>query len=583
MKKLISGSIIGLLLFILSGCNDKEFLKEQPSTFYTIDNIFTTPAQVNQALIAVYQHHRVMLANSGGDVTNFFWKSNGTDVIDISYSELGKSMNNFSVVGPNTAVYRDLFNSFYKLINKANLVLYAADQVTWPSATEKAYVIAQARFFRAFAHCNLAELWGAVPIATQVYDEPRYDFAREPRATVYQYCIDELRAIESELPVTTAEGGRIVRGAAQHFLCELYLALGIQLAAEGKAAESKTAYDNSITYANKVIDGGTYSLMNARFGTRKNETNVVINILKNGVDTPSGKVDTIQFTANYFWDLFQNGNVNYQEGNKECIWAIQCDYAAAKAEDGYALLAYPRQYGSDIRDASAGNILGVLEDVGGRGIKSQIPTFYWRETIWADKWGTDMRNTDICLRRRFKGNVPGKPYYLKDVPWSLLYDTKEHTTMNFPISCKITTDKFEGLADGQNRSNIFRDEYAIRLPETILLRAEAKQRNGDKSGAAADVNLLRNRAKCTYLVTAADMDDEFNTILDERARELTYEEHRWNTLLRMGGTIAVDRLKKYMMYDELKPSLTKDFNLLPIPQSILDVNRGNKWEQNPGW
>ena len=35
------------------------------------------------------------------------------------------------------------------------------------------------------------------------------------------------------------------------------------------------------------------------------------------------------------------------------------------------------------------------------------------------------------------------------------------------------------------------------------------------------------------------MDDNFNMILDERCRELMYEEQRWNTLLRMRGTIAV--------------------------------------------
>src|SRR3546814_1345101 len=70
---------------------------------------------------------------------------------------------------------------------------------------------------------------------------------------------------------------------------------------------------------------------------------------------------------------------------------------------------------------------------------------------------------------------------------------------------------------------------------------EAKQRLGNKPGAAADINLLRARAQCGYLVTAADMDDDFSLILDERARELVYEECRWNTLLRMGNDIAVER------------------------------------------
>ena len=153
----------------------------------------------------------------------------------------------------------------------------------------------------------------------------------------------------------------------------------------------------------------------------------------------------------------------------------------------------------------------------------------------------------------------------------------------YPVSCKIATDKYTGLADGQDRSNLFRDEYIIRLPETILLRAEAKQRLGNKAGAAADINLLRQRAQCSRLVTAADMDDNFNTILDERARELLYEECRWNTLLRMGSTVAVDRIREYAYWPETQATLTFDYNLWPIPQTVIDTNKDIVLGQNPGW
>ncbi|MPM42456.1 hypothetical protein SDC9_89121 [bioreactor metagenome] len=152
-----------------------------------------------------------------------------------------------------------------------------------------------------------------------------------------------------------------------------------------------------------------------------------------------------------------------------------------------------------------------------------------------------------------------------------------------PISCKVTTDKFTGLSDGEDMSYLFRDDYFIRLPETILLRAEAKQRSGDKAGAAADINLLRARAQCSYLITASDMDDNFNMILDERARELMYEESRWNTLLRMGGTTAVDRIRKYAYWPVAKATLTFDYNLWPIPQKVIDSNTEVKLDQNSGW
>ena len=152
----------------------------------------------------------------------------------------------------------------------------------------------------------------------------------------------------------------------------------------------------------------------------------------------------------------------------------------------------------------------------------------------------------------------------------------------FPISCKIATDRYTGADTGDDRSRLFRDDYLIRLPETILLRAEIKWRTGDLHGAAGDVNLLRARARCDFRVQASDVD--LDLILDERVREPVYEERRRNTLLRMGGTVAIDRIRKYAWWDGARTSLAgKNFNLRPIPQAVIDTNKDAKPEQNPGW
>ncbi len=74
------------------------------------------------------------------------------------------------------------------------------------------------------------------------------------------------------------------------------------------------------------------------------------------------------------------------------------------------------------------------------------------------------------------------------------------------------------------------DWYMIRIAETYLLRAEARLAQGNKSGAAEDINVLRNRAGAKPC-TAADIDIDY--ILDERVRELFGEEQRWVTLSRL--------------------------------------------------
>lgn len=563
------GAIMGLALAV-SGCkSDKEFLTEVPPTFYTVDNAFSTSAQIDQALVAIYSQLRDLWANPSEEGWIFVLRGNGTDMFDVASIRRGSSFNNYGNINPDNTTFYNAYSTWYQIIAKANLAIYSAnlEQISWSNPEEKAYAVAQARFFRAFAYLNLGELFGGVSIVTEITTQPKYDFSRTSRVETYQFVIDELLAVENDLPPTTGAGGRLVRGAAQHMLARAYLAQGIQLAADGNTSGAQSAFNQSVTSADKVINSGTFSLMKSRFGSRQDEEQ-----------------------GNVYWDLFQENNVNYQDGNTECIWALQIDYAAYRAEDGKSKLPYSRTYGPVFRDGAPAHLTGTLEDVGGRGIAQMIPTMYTRDEIYADKWGDDIRNSDIVFRRTFIGNVPSSPYYGQPVPWEVIYNGSNDATTNkanqslcYPVSCKIATDRYTGLAEGENMSNLFRDDYFIRLSETILLRAEAKQRLGDKPGAATDINLLRERAQCGYMVTAADVDDQFSLILDERARELVYEESRWNTLLRMGGTVAVDRIREYAFWPEAQATLTFNYNLWPIPNTIIDTNKDVPLAQNEGW
>lgn len=594
MKKITFNYSIYLLLFLIAmvGCNDSDFLTEKPDTFYTIDNVFSTSEQVDQVLVACYSHVQVMFCAEDGRTSFAFKGGNGTDMYDVATIRRSNRFNDYSTLNASDEVFGTNYSHWYQLIAKANLALYAAElpQIVWASAADKAYTIAQARFFRAFCYRNLGELYGGIPIVTEITTTPRYDFVRTTRVETYQYAIDEMETILNDLPETHPVGGRLVRGAAQHNLCQLYIDKGVALEEEGKDGEAKIAYEKAVTYGNAVIDGSVYKLMTERFGTRMNENPEYYYTSVESEQTPDRSYSSagVSIEGNVYWDLFQEGNQNYQEGNKEAIWVAQTDYVAYKTEDGNSKLPYTRVFGPVFRDPMSAHFTGLLEDVGGRGIVQIMPTMYTRDLIYQDKWADDMRNSEAVFRRTFLANNPTSPYYGKPVPWSIIYRDGESKdavdaakTQCFPVSCKIATDKYTGIADGENRSNLFRDDYLIRLPETILLRAEAKMRAGNPAGAADDINLLRKRARCAYLVQAADVNVEL--ILDERARELVYEECRWNTLLRMGGTIAVDRIKKYAYWDDPRTTLTRNFNLWPIPQVVIDTNKDVVMEQNDGW
>jgi starch-binding outer membrane protein, SusD/RagB family len=541
-----------VLLLTSVGCEDEEFLTEKPKTFYTTSNIFSSETQLDQVLITIYSSIRNFHKNA--QIMGF-----GTDVFDAPFFRKSTSFTDYSRINPESSEFRSIYDWYYETIKNTNTVLSPEilEEVSFASEESRKYIIAQARFFRAYCHGKLAELYGGVPLVTELVSEPRFDYERATREDIYQFAIDELEAIVNDLPETTNQGGRIVKACAQHYLSEFYLALGVE-------TSDASAFDMTIKYASDIIDGGLYSLMTERFGTRMNEEN------------------TVTGGADVWWDLFRLGNQNYSDGNRESIWAFQYDFDAYLKEDKQSVLQYPRYFGPVYR-AIVGFDAACAEDAGGRGVAFWAPTPLTQDIIWDESISAgDQRNAEHNISRKIFYNDPSYPELVgKQVPQDVIDFTNEGRGWIYPIFYKVNTDKYQGLDAGQDRSNIFRDRYAIRLPETILLRAEAYHRKGENQKAADDINMIRDRAQCDIMAKASMIDIDF--ILDERARELFAEESRWHTLLRMGGTVAVDRIRKYALLPHVEQTLTFDYNLWPIPQSVIDRNKDLKMEQNPGW
>lgn len=597
MKKNIRISIV-LYLFIVGAmmlsCNDDDFLREKANTSYTYTNAFNVSSQVHDCISELYyKHKRILIPNSN---ENWFLIGQGTDICDYGKSTNGEGsavsvFRNWSTTYGRT---QTVFNNFYSLIAQANLTLFGAEQVSWSDLNEKAYVIAQARFFRGYAYMNLAELFGGVPITELFYEIPKFDFKRDTRKNTYLFAIADMEAAVIDL-LDHPEAGRVGKGAVYHFLAECYLALAYD-------------QDKNVAYLNKSIEAANevfkrHSLMKERFGKRANPT---AKDSYNGIASyfPEGDV---------FFDLFQRGNFDYEEGNTESLWVDQNDisyYTTYGRLDSY--LGFPQAFGpvfrnvywrSDKVEAGAGagpwtggsiandqfNLNGNISAyVGGRGQGRIEPTKFVRKTIW-ENCGSDIRNSSINIRRNFKVMDAKHSLYGLEINEENIADYVAEATITafYPIHTKVLPYDdwgYEGLESGKNnRANIFCDYYFARLAETYLLRAEAKMLIGDNNGAATDINEVRARANAA-LITASDVTIDY--ILDERARELYGEERRWNTLLRIGGNVPNDRITKNALwiisYKAWSGTIGSDF-LFPIPQSIIDSNLDAVIEQNPGW
>ena len=285
-----------------------------------------------------------------------------------------------------------------------------------------------------------------------------------------------------------------------------------------------------------VINSKKFSMVTARYGVKK------------------------ALLGDAFSDMFIYGNQRRRQGNTEAIWVQELEFnipGGSSSLDQHRRVWVP--YYSNVKG------LLVADSLGGRGI-GRLRLSPW--VINSLYKGNDMRNSKYNIYRTFYYNDPSNAKFgqkVVPVPADTLYSIVPYTTK---WNHFIATDP--------TGNGAYKDLITMRLGETYLLLAEAQLKQNKLPEAAISINVLRTRANAAQ-VTAADITLDF--ILDERVRELIGEENRRMTLVRTGT--LVDRLKKLNFPQN---STVQAFNqLLPIPQTEIDLNKDAKLEQNPGY
>lgn len=525
---------LGLFALLLSAtsCNE-DFLKEKPEAFFSPGTTLVNKAGFESAITALHVGARDEIGGEDGKGTIYAMQF-GTDVVATGELNFFDMQDYETTLTPTYSAVNYYWNWAYRtMIPRANAIIdYAArPTATWANEVEKNAIVAEARFFRAYAHNVLVNLYGGVPLVDTYYESPRFDFKRATKDETLDFIRQDLEFASQWLPKSTTQEGRIVKAAADHLLTEVYIGL--------------KQYDKAIASASAVITDGQYKLMTERFGTRR---------------TSPGDV---------FSDLFQFGNINRKSGNQETIWASQVEFNVPGGTGG-AVNNQLRAWGPAYwraKDPSGGNGM-VIVDTLGRSVGWLRPTNYFVYQLWASS-PQDLRNSPYNIRREWFYNNPASRFYKQKVTYHANLDTLQDL---YPTIRKVEGDALLGATSGRTT----KDLYRMRLAETYLLRAEAHLRKGDPAAAAADVNVVRSRAKATP-ATPAELTLDY--ILDERARELITEEARRRTLTRFG--VLVERVKKHN--HRTKNNIAAKHGLFPIPQSAIDANSGAKLEQNPGY
>jgi hypothetical protein len=455
---------------------------------------------------------------------------------DDLYSDAGSEFGSFAnrtLSGVNTGSF---WNTFYFSIASANALIKTIDDLELEPAFEKrAY--GEAHFIRAFSYYYLVRLFGGVPLRLDALDiNGNFYLPRSSVDEVYAQIFEDLTKASQELPaqIPVAQLGRASKGAAQALMAHASLTYGNHLSLKGGSpAES---YSNAVLYADSVITGNTYKLIN------------------NFADL----FDITKETDAYKEVIF---SVRFQVDNQ------QRAQPAAGSEFALRFMA-PQTAG----------VTGRPNGTGAGSIRPMpwIADFY-RTGDYATGTGAD-RVIDFRNEVSFytKGaNVAGNAVIMyPDIT------SAGQTRLGTPLVGKYKD------PNGKDERNNGNDFFVIRLAEIYLVKAEAlNELEGPAALVIEAFNAVRARARKadgTPRAVPADIPadhtltkEQFRMkIFEERGLELLGEGQRWFDLVRMQHpTDPLRTMYEYQFLEELQ--LARYPKVFPIWQAAK-----NKWSNS---
>ncbi|WP_373518804.1 RagB/SusD family nutrient uptake outer membrane protein [Pricia sp.] len=588
------GICILLIALVPLSCT-KDYLEQEPKSFFTPNNALNTPEGLNAVLSQA-------LSNLRGE----FYGDGAPMITENLFSEVAVE-GTTDKAGPaqdlNTQILPDANNNsadtnrinwfweeFYEGIKFANTVIGRLDDAEFDSEEQKNDILGRALFHRAYRYYRLTHQFGDIPFLLEEVKGPKLDFVSTERDVI-------LRKIQEDLNMAVpmvnevALGGEVSRGAVLHLLTKVNLALG--------------DFEDAIETASQVIDGGQYSLMTNRFGINAGDETKDVTWDLHRVENKSipGNTEGILVAIDRL-EFENQGSTGV--GTSVQRQAVPLWWRFINTPDGQNGM-------SDSPDAEINQVTSI-----GRGIGRNRGTNYSTIEIWEDanndqrhKLGNWFDMEDLVY------NAPslqeaGNSFYGKNLELYLPDGTPlcSDTIRNwygFPQYKFLVPDPTRTRPQGG-----FGDWYIYRLAETYLLRAEAHFWNNNNAMAAADINAVRERAEADPIdAGSVNMD----IILDERARELYYEESRKTELTRIayifartgrtaynGKSYNLDNFSQDNFWFDRIMDVTDFYNvaglrtifgvaytmspyhvLWPVPSAAVNANTQDRINQNEGY
>ncbi|WP_452222228.1 RagB/SusD family nutrient uptake outer membrane protein [Lacinutrix salivirga] len=618
--------IMALSLGLVSCHDDLDQSPIDPDSF-TEEDVFANATEAKSALAKLY----ASLALTGQQ-----GPAGQADIADIDegfsqYSRMLFNLNELTtdhaVVGWGDAGLPDLHGQYwsgsndfteamyYRLAQEVSFCNSFIDNASLLTDAEVSSFIAEARFLRAFAYYNLMDLYGNVPLVTEVTTELP---TQASRAELFAFVETELLEIQDDLKSSgTNEYGRVDEVAAWALLSRLYL--------NAEVWTGTARYTDCVTYSNNVINstysintndangngtaydelfladnntngaqnefifalnfdglrsqtfGGTTFLVHASIGGSMDATEFGVNggwaglrTTKNLVEKFATNIDDLNSTlgTQSDWGIVGDGTPNGWDGPDTEMYETASNQYALYVDltDGFLKFRFNEDWGNNYGDNAND---GSLEP-GGENIPVTAGTYY----ITLDLNALTYTITPFSADKRGMFYTEGQNLEIETIP---------------PFENGYAVTKFKNIdSNGMQGSDsagdfVDSDLPLIRLAEIYLNYAEATIRGGggDLSLATTKINELLQRATGGTSANISSGDLTLDFIIDERSKELYWEGQRRTDLIRYNYFTTDAYLWPFKGNEPDGTSVSSFRRLFPLPTSIITTNPN--LSQNEGY
>ncbi len=243
----MKNKIILAALACLSVVSCSDMLEIEQKGVVKEETYYSTDEDALSAFTVVYSTLNAsnwFMDNSVRNVlSDDIYSAGGTRGDNANYEQLNEY--NFAV---NNAYIPGLYSFYYNVIYYSNVLLGKFSQ---GESDAKDRCIAEARVFRAWAHMQLATLWGNPPLIDHIFEgSSEYQQPNSDPQELWKFIIDELGEAAAKLPSKTGIDEPVVR-----------LTKEVALSFRGKAQVLSGDYEGAKTSLKQVISSGLYGLV----------------------------------------------------------------------------------------------------------------------------------------------------------------------------------------------------------------------------------------------------------------------------------------------------------------------------------